>query len=407
MMNNDRWNKLGIAIPEILVPSEQMSAEAWAVIACDQFSSEPSYWAKTKKIVGDAPSTLNMIIPECFLDDPDRDERLEAATRCMSDTQKILRSLAPGMMLVQRSTPHASSRQGLVLAIDLEAYDFSVDSSSLIRPTEGTIRERLPARMNMRRKAKLDLPHILLLMDDPEDRVMQAASAAPSVPVYDFELMQGGGHISGRFIKEADLTPLFSAFEALAKSSPLFAVGDGNHSLAAAREIWLENKAAGASLSHPTRYALVELENIHDPGMHFHPIHRVLFGVNPSRLIDNMSQSIGGTEKINMLKYISASAENRFPVAVQQGRMTVETLQDYLDTYLQNHPETSIDYIHGEDAVREIVLEHPDRLGLILPDIDKSRFFDRIRNLGPYPRKTFSIGEAVEKRYYLEARSLV
>ena len=439
MTPQERLAQCGAAIPEILIPNQDTNPEQWAVIACDQFSSERAYWEDVAKTVGDAPSTLNLIIPECYLEDGDKEERVNRANASMEEvlSSGALKTLKPGFVLVNRSTPHAPSRKGLVIAVDLEAYDFAEGSKSAIRPTEGTIRDRLPPRMDIRRDAGLDLPHILLLIDDPEDSVMKAAEYAAIETVYDFDLMQNGGHIQGQFIPEEALAPVAQAFQALAtRSNLIFAVGDGNHSLASAREIWREKKAAGAPMNHPARYALAEVENIHDAGMHFHPIHRVLFGVNPAQAskeiaqalqakvqkVDSGAQSFGvlgahSQEMGAVLGVVPVSQDSNgstggglgeevwsFPIP--QGRLSVEPLQDVLDDFLSTHPEASIDYIHGDDAVRELTGAAHDRLGIILPELDKNSFFTRITDVGPYPRKTFSIGEAVEKRYYLEARVL-
>jgi hypothetical protein len=416
MTPHGRLAELGIAVPELLVPGEKTAPEKWAVIACDQFSSERSYWEKTASLVGTAPSTLNLIIPECYLEDGNREERAEKANAAMAQVMDngVLEKLEPGFMLVDRSTPFVSRRRGLVLAVDLESYDFSEGSESRIRPTEGTIRDRLPPRMAVRRDALLDLPHILILIDDPENLVMSAAEAAADAAdrtVYDFDLLQGGGHITGRFVPEEGMDNLAGAFETLAaRSDLLFAVGDGNHSLASAREIWREKKTAGAPPDHPARFALVEVENIHDPGLPFHPIHRVIFNVNPENLRAYLGKSLDA-ETVEapggMLGIVFPDGSVlRWNIEVSAGRLAVEPLQDALDAYLKDHPDAEIDYIHGEDSVKDLVSAAGNRLGIILPDLDKSTFFRRITEVGPYPRKTFSIGEAVEKRYYLEAREL-
>ena len=414
MTPEQRLAALGAAVPEILIPAEKADISKWAVIACDQFSSEPAYWEETARTVGSSPSTLNFIIPECYLEDGDKESRVQAANQAMSGAVEdgTLKTLEPGFILVDRSTPHAPSRKGLVMAVDLEAYDFAEGSSSAIRPTEGTIRDRLPPRMDIRRGASLDLPHILLLMDDPQGRVMAAAEAAADETVYDFDLMQNGGHITGRRVGGSGLEPLAEAFEALReKSDLLFAVGDGNHSLASAKEIWREKKAAGAPMDHPARYALVEVENIHDAGLHFHPIHRVLFDVEPDQLIAFLQKELSAEvvrepDAPAHLVMVTSRGEERWSFPVPEGRLAVEPLQDALDAYLSSHTRSSIDYIHGDDSVRELAGASADRLGMILPDLDKSSFFKRITDVGPYPRKTFSIGEAVEKRYYLESRRL-
>lgn len=410
----ERLRNLGIVVPRILIPGAGTAPETWSVIACDQFSSDRGYWEETRRIVGNDPSTLDLIIPECYLEDGDRDERADAANTAMADILErgVLTQLDPGFILVDRSTLYAPRRRGLVLAIDLDAYDFSKGSTSAVRPTEGTIRDRLPPRMAVRRGASLDLPHVLLLMDDPDDSVMKAASAAAVSKVYDFDLMQKGGHVSGRHIPEKAMSVLADAFEGILSGSDfLFAVGDGNHSLASAKEIWKENKNAGASGDHPSRFALVEVENIHDEGLHFHPIHRVLFGVDIQETTEYIRKELGAEEAaeagVDSIELLTPDGESILDFSVQPGRLAVEPLQDALDAYLTDHPEAYIDYIHGAKAVSNLVTASKDRIGLILPDIDKKAFFKRISEVGPYPRKTFSIGEAVEKRYYLEARKLI
>lgn len=411
----ERLAGVGVAVPEIMVPGPVTAPEKWAVIACDQFSSEPAYWEETRRLAGASPSTLNMIIPECYLEDGNRDVRVRAANSAMADyvQRGVLRTLSPGFVLVNRSTTNTSRRQGLVLALDLEFYDFSEGSRTLIRPTEGTIRDRLPPRMAVRRGALLDLPHILILIDDPSNSVMQAAeNAAAGQVVYDFDLMQGGGHVKGRHIPADSLGGVAGALEKLASGSDLlFAVGDGNHSLASAKEIWREKKAAGAPENHPSRYALVEVENIHDRGLHFHPIHRVLFNVDAMELRNYLKDKlkftdVSGADSGPLIMVIHDGTEITTGVPAAPGRLVVEPLQAALDAYLENHPDAEIDYIHGEEAVKSIVAARENRLGLILPEMDKTAFFRRITGVGPYPRKTFSIGEAFEKRYYLEARKL-
>jgi hypothetical protein len=283
--------------------------------------------------------------------------------------------------------------------------------------------------MAVRRQAALELPHILVLIDDPEDLVMGAARRAADLPgtdtVYDFVLMQSGGRIRGRYITGDDaVSPIVAALEKLShRSDLLFAVGDGNHSLASAREVWIEKKAAGAPGDDPARYALVEVENIHDPGLPFHPIHRVLFGIDPDSLSrkilsalraevrnddarGSVEQDLIGPPETGRLGVVQGVRTEVWEFPLTGGRLVAEVIQETLDEVLQTLDGVTIDYIHGEDAVRDLTRETDDRLGFILPPVDKKKFFPRITEVGPYPRKTFSIGEAVEKRYYLEARRI-
>jgi len=334
--------------------------------------------------------------------------------------ENVLEPVEPGFVLIDRETPHAESRKGLVLAVDLESYSFQAGAASLIRPTEGTILKRLPPRMAIRRGASLDLPHILLLLDDPDRTVIEPLFSARKSfrKLYEFKLMQDGGSISGWHVPEEALGEPVSALEKLAQGGFLFAVGDGNHSLAAAKSLWEERKAAGADADDPARWALVEVENIHDEGLHFHPIHRVLFGLDTEAFFTEMSKALDGwmevapavptarSEEGHVIGVVSEKGDARFVFKAKEERMTVEFFQEFLDGYLAGHPEVTIDYIHGEEAVREMGSEQGNA-GFYMPPLDKSAFFTRMVEVGPYPRKTFSIGEAVEKRYYLESRKLV
>lgn len=416
-----RLEKIGIGLPEILLPKAGTDLSKWSVVACDQFSSERHYWEKAREIVGGAPSTLRLILPECYLEDGDTEARVEAINAEMKRVlENVLEPLEPGFVLIDRRTAHAPSRKGLVLSVDLEAYSFEPGAESLIRPTEGTILKRLPPRMAIRRGATLDLPHILLLLDDPERTVIEPLFAAKNSfrKLYDFELMQDGGSIAGWHVPAEALEGAVSALERLARGGFLFAVGDGNHSLAAAKSLWEEKKAAGAGPDDPARWALVEVENIHDEGLHFHPIHRVLFDVDAGALLEEMKEALGGrmedgvaeptpkTGTGHVIGVITGQKEARFVFNPKEERMTVEFFQEFLDAYLARHPEVTIDYIHGEESVRQMGTQ-PGNAGFYMPPLDKTAFFKRMVEVGPYPRKTFSIGEATEKRYYLESRKLV
>ena len=415
-----RLEKMGIGLPEVLLPKKGTDLAKWAVVACDQFSSERHYWERVKSVVGEAPSTLGLIIPECYLEDGDTETRVgEINGRMKSYLEDLLEPLEPGFVLVDRKTAHCESRKGLVLAVDLEAYSFEAGAISLIRPTEGTILKRLPPRMAVRRGAVLDLPHILLLLDDPGRTVIEPLFSARKSfrKVYEFDLMAEGGSVAGWHVPEEALRDTVLALEKLAAGGFLFAVGDGNHSLATAKSLWEEKKASGAAPDDPARWALVEVENIHDEGLHFHPIHRVLFGLDEEGFLAEMARALGGrleagpagpcakTENGHVVGIVSASGEKRFVFSPAEERMTVEFFQEFLDRYLANHSEVSIDYIHGEEAVRQMAAG-PGNAGFFMPPLDKSVFFERIVKVGPYPRKTFSIGEATEKRYYLESRML-
>ncbi|OQX29069.1 MAG: hypothetical protein B0D92_05580 [Spirochaeta sp. LUC14_002_19_P3] len=414
-MNKPSLSGMGIAAPQIMLPAAPLSLEHWAVLACDQFTSDKDYWRETRRIVGTHPSTLNMIIPECYLkpSTPNSAEALSNSPQRIHGVMRhycspqILRTLPPGFVLTERSTSYSPCRRGLVLAVDLEAYDFADKSTSPIRPSEDTIRDRLPPRIMIRREAALDVSHILLLYNDPGGTVINSAELLAGETLYDFNLMQGSGHLRGRFI--ANPAPLADAFAALAANQDiLFAVGDGNHSLAAARETWLEKKAAGAPENSPSRYALAEAINIHDEGLRFHPIHRLLFHANPEEVIAFLRGSLSGmppAENCAAITIITAETEQTLTVPLPPGQIAAEPLQAALDEYLSRHSRVSIDFIHGEDALAKLARQK-DRIGFLLPELDKNTFFNRLSAIGPYPRKSFSIGEATEKRCYLETRRL-
>jgi hypothetical protein len=416
----DRLSALGVAVPNVYLPGDGVSLETWSVVACDQFTSEPDYWSKTEELVGDSPSALRIILPEAYLEKGRIEDRISAINDTMRGylDRGVLAEVGENFILVDRSTTFVSSRKGLILAVDLENYSFDKGAEAMIRPTEGTVLERIPPRMDIRRGAVMDMPHILLLVDDPKGTLIETLYNRRNdmEKVYDFELIQNGGHISGWRVPGEMENSIAEALEGLLSKGLLFAVGDGNHSLAAAKGIWEENKAAGAPMDHPSRWALVEVENVHDEGLPFHPIHRVLFGLEPERFVEEMAKALGGSFKAGAPVTGRDGDEHRIGLSygttegslsfVKSGpELTVEHIQAFLDDYLEGRDDVAVDYIHGEDVVSQ--LSRADgNIGILLPDVDKESFFDRIRNVGPYPRKTFSIGEASEKRYYLETRRL-
>ena len=437
----ERFSALGVKVPEVYLPAAGIDLSKWAVVACDQYSSEHEYWESVAKLTGNAPSTLNLIFPECYLEDGDKAERVSRIRASMSDylAKEIVKPVKPGFVLVERYTPFEKHpRKGLVIAVDLERYQYGKGVTSLIRPTEGTIVERLPPRMDIRRGAPLEVPHIMLLIDDPNRTVIEPlyAKMAELPLLYNFELMKGSGKVRGALVGESELLEaVVAALEKLgdkiayekryANPNPLlFAVGDGNHSLATAKAIWEETKKANASdpdlMNHPARYALVELVNIYDEGLPFHPIHRVLFKADEKALMVAISAAGGSYEAMPwetaIKKTDEASAEHRFafisgttsglirftrPLA----KLAAGTIQDILDAYLKSHTATVIDYIHGTDSLATLARK-PGNLGLYLPPIDKGSFFATVIRDGVMPRKTFSMGEAPEKRFYIEARKI-
>ena len=398
---------------KILLPRAGIDSEKWAVVACDQFTAQPEYWRKADALVGQAPSALRLILPEAWLVEGEaRIPAIHAAMAKYLSDGTLETAVEDGFVLVERDTP-AGARPGLVVALDLEAYDYNPGSASLIRATEGTVLERVPPRARIRAGAPVELPHVMMLIDDPGMTVIEPLlkRRASLRPLYDFEMMLGGGHLRGWAVEGADTRGVFDAIDALnAKADGLlYAVGDGNHSLAAARRCWLDLRdtlPAEARANHPARYALVELVNLACPALVFEPIHRALFGVNPSELMDAYRETLRADgaelgEGDDLVAFDAADHTWRF----KSEEHPLARLQAFLDRWLSAHSEARIDYIHGEAALRGLI-DRPDALGLMPRPFDKSELFAAIRRHGVLPRKTFSMGEATEKRYYMEARGI-
>ncbi|MBN1892661.1 MAG: DUF1015 domain-containing protein [Clostridiales bacterium] len=428
-------SSLPIAAPEILLPAEGTDYFRWSVIACDQFTSEPEYWSETRRIVGNAPSTLHMVLPEVYLDtlsDSAIDEKIIAINRTIDDYlhQGRFRSLPAGFIVLDRSTTYTSSRKGLMLAIDLERYDFTPGTKQPVRATEGTVLSRIPPRVRIRENAPIELPHIMVLFDDPHHTVIEPALEALSSerPVYDTSLMQDGGHVRGYFcdeksdVAQAIQIALLDLFEQ-SDDGFLFAVGDGNHSLATAKAHWenvRETLDATEHERHPARFAMVEAVNIHDDGLDFEPIHRIAYGLSMNDFITYAkeyfkdspfsfqpiasSDSIGSSDDIHKIRVTDGAEDHLMTLENPQHALAVGSLQCFLDKTAESHPEIRIDYIHGEDSVR--ILCDTRSIGFILPDVSKDSFFRTISKAGVFPRKTFSMGHAQEKRYYLEAKMI-
>jgi hypothetical protein len=431
---------LGVQIPQILIPEPGLDLTKWAVIACDQFTSQPEYWMQVEKLIGIAPSTYNLILPEVMLGTPAETARIDNTRQTMlSYLQKDLLTFFEGMVLVERGL-NGKSRHGLMLALDLEMYDFKPGSQSLIRSTEGTILERLPPRIRIRQGAALELPHILVLIDDPGQTVIEplVRQSTQLTPLYDFELMKDSGHLKGWLVSDAKLeAQVIQSLEKLAspvnfysrynvpadKGVLLFAVGDGNHSLATAKSIW-EKMKSSVSPDHPARYALVEVENVHDAGVAFEPIHRVLFEVNQDflaafkRFFGNwfhFSKVKGQAEMVQMVTN-QKGPDHAFGVISPEGfgigvvnqpasNLPVGTLQPFLDDWLGRGGCGRIDYVHGADIVCHLGAQKGN-LGFYLPTMPKEALFKTVIMDGVLPRKAFSMGEAKEKRFYMEARQI-
>ncbi len=423
-----RFNGLGIAPTDLLLPREGIHPTTWAVLACDQHTSEPAWWEETALEVGDAPSTLRLILPECYL--RESDARIPAIHQTMEAyvRQGVLQQAVTGGFILTERYTASGARVGLVCAVDLEQYDYAPGSQTLVRPTEETIADRLPPRQRIRAGALLETSHILLLMDDPLQTVVEPLYDAREAlrPLYDFPLMRGGGHLRGWAVEgDAWLEQVRKALTELlarqASAAPLlFAVGDGNHSLATAKAHWERVKATltpAEAAVHPARYALAEMENIHDDALSFEPIHRFLTGMDGYALMQDwtyycqvhgmdLSEVTKPEDAEQSLWVIYGGSEAIAAISKPDGAMAVDTLQRYLDDLMARRPELKLDYIHGEETLRALCGDAPDRVGFILPAMDKGQFFPALRQVGVLPRKTFSMGEAHEKRYYMECRTI-
>ncbi len=442
-MNPKFKNNVGIMIPELMMPAKSVDISKWACVACDQYTSQPDYWEECEKIVSDAPSTLRLMLPEIYLEKPGEDERISAIRAAMDEYVKkgILENRGEGIVFTRR-TVDGKTRNGIVIALDLECYDYSKGSTTLIRATEGTIVERIPPRLRIRDGAPLELPHIIVLIDDDKKSVIEplAVKLDQVEKIYDFDLMQGGGHIEGWFINdETILVDVIKAVEKLADPNKygvempplLFAMGDGNHSFATAKANWEKLKISLSDeerKNHPARYALIELENVHDDGIVFEPIHRVVFNVHVPAFLEALNAKLeeqnGGCEiklcedEAAMKKAAAESGEGAHIINIvvenkkgfirvlsPAAQLEVGSLQNALDVVLKATEGAAIDYIHGEDVVNELGSK-PGNIGFLLPPMHKSALFRTVVFDGALPRKTFSMGEAHEKRYYLECRKI-
>ena len=389
-------------VPCILLPKDNW--EKWAVIACDQHTQDMEYWKRVEEFIGNTPSTFNLIYPEIYL--PLDEKRVNKIHKAISNYKKILVDHGPCFILVKRSV-EGKERTGLVAAIDLEKYEFN-GSDSFIKPTEGTIKERLPARVRIRENAELELSHILVLYDDPDFSVIPRITDDPVYEgnkVYDFDLMEKGGHITG--YKISDEKTIKEISDKILSLGTLL-VGDGNHSLAAAKSFWEKIKGTVPD-NHPARYAMVELVNIHDPGLSFEPIHRVVSGVEPEELLKKFNARIEEVRACHSTADLSAAGhsigfitKDRCGVLVfdnPANDLEVETLDEIIDNY-------SVEYEHDPEIVEKLGKEQ-DNIGFFLPPLKKSEFFSLIKKKGVLPRKSFSLGKENEKRYYIEARKII
>ena len=416
--------KIGYCATEILLPDfSKVDGSRWATVACDQYTSEPEYWAEVEKTVGDAPSTLHLILPEVYLNEAEA--RIPTINREMERIAPTLRAYPQAMICLERTQSDGRVRTGIVGALDLETYDYKKGSETLTRATEGTVLERIPPRVAIRRNASLELPHVMLLIDDPARTAIEPtlASCRERAPLYDFDLMQGGGHVRGYLMNDAEQEAFGSALAALIepealtarygeRASPfLFAVGDGNHSLATAKAIYEELKeriGVEAARQHPARYALTEIVNLHDDALQFEPIYRVVFHCDPAALLTELRAAVeakSGSAPAQRLQWFTAEDEGEITIPHPTAQLTVGTLQEFLFDYSARHPEVEVDYIHGEDSLKTLA-KKPGAIGFLFDGMRKDELFRSVLFDGALPRKTFSMGHAADKRYYLECRKV-
>lgn len=442
-MNNMEaiFSNCGVKVPHILLPKEDIDLSSWAVIACDQYTQDEAYWQKVDECAVGKASTRHFVFPEIHLEKPGRAERIQSIHQAMQLARKeaVFRNPIEGFVYIERDTPWQKQRKGLVVSVDLETYDWHPSARPLIRATEGTVADRIPPRMEIRRGAPIESPHIILLVDDEDDLLFKAAQAAivRNNPVYSVTLQAGSGALKGWSISDSNgLSSIAAALETLKTRAAtrygtndptpfLFAVGDGNHSLATAKAVWDEYKAANSTdpnvMEHASRWALVEVENIYDNAIAFEPIHRALFNTSMKEVLDALSELQGfkatpmenpeqlaarvEEEGVSTIRYGLYDGKESILIETQASGVSTEPLQGLLDQFVLSRTGRSIDYLHGtEDTLS--VARRPGAVGILLPPIGKADLFMTVAKTGPLPRKSFSMGEAAEKRFYLECREL-
>ena len=409
---------------DILIPNESINMSKWSVIACDQYTSEPEYWDAVKNTVSNSPSSLNLILPEIYLENEDVSSRIDDIHETMEKyiNEGVFTEYKNSIVYVERIQSNGIVRKGLIGAIDLEEYDFSKGSSSQVRATEATVIERIPPRIKVRQNAPLELPHIMILIDDPENTVIESINKSCMTKLYDTELMQNGGSISGYLVSETEQERIDSALSALAEpdtfnkkynltDSPvlLYAMGDGNHSLATAKEFYEQLKKANPDKdlsNHPARYALAEIVNLHSDALKFEAIYRLVYDVDCDKLISGLTETLALSDKISeqWVEIVCNGEDKKSYIHNTSSNLSVGSLQNYLDKYIKENGG-KIDYIHGIENVKALAEKH-NGIAFILPDMDKSQLFPTVIKDGALPRKTFSMGHADDKRFYMEARKI-
>lgn len=395
---------------EILLPADGTDLTKWAVVACDQFTSSPAYWAECERIIGDAPSTYNYILPEAYLETEKEQSHGAKITASMNGFSADKMKSFDGILYIERTLPNGTVRHGMVGKIDLEAYDYSVGSKSPVRATEATVLERIPPRCKVRSEAVVELPHILILIDD-KDGILRGLSEIKNTltPLYDFTLMQGGGTIAGWGVAGEALTALLgkiAAYEA-ATAGVVYAMGDGNHSLAAAKAHYENVKAelGEAAKDHPARYALCEITALGDDSLVFEPIYRVIQNCDPADVTAELGKLTEAGKGAQEITVIVGDKEETVHFTAPSHALTVGTLQNFIDDYIKAHHGVKCDYIHGKDTTRALAKD-ANTVGFVFDGMDKMELFPYVEAHGTLPRKTFSMGEAESKRYYLEMREI-
>ena len=404
-----------IRTPKILIPNVGVDLSRWSVVACDQYTSEMEYWVQLKDFVADAPSTLNMILPEVYLDGIDNKVIGNINSSMKGYLSNDFFREVEAFILVKRILADGKVRLGLMVSIDLEEYDYTSNNTSKIKATEMTVPSRLPARINVRKNASLEIPHVMLLMDDAMGEIIENlySESDDMEKLYDFDLNMSGGSVTGYkvensnevlktlqdFVCDERMQDRYNCDNGLA-----FAVGDGNHSLATAKECWNNIKSTlnnDEIVDHPARFSLCELVNLHDESLVFEPIHRLLVGAGED-FVTSMTESLSGEARVRV-----RFNDDCLSIAVSANPSdAIRDIQDFIDKYKSEHPEIIEDYIHGDNNLRELVKKH-DAVGIFMPTISKERFFDYVVRRGVLPRKSFSMGCADDKRYYLEAKKII
>lgn len=409
----------------ILLPKD-VDMTKWSVVACDQYTSEPEYWKEVEKEVGSSPSTLNLILPELYLEDTDVEDRIKKINKTMEEylDESMFNEYKDTMVYLERTQKDGKVREGLMAMVDLEDYSYEKGSQTLIRATEKTVIERIPPRLKVRENASLELPHIMILIDDEKKNIIESLKdkVTSEDVVYDFDLMENGGHIKGYKLSDEVINGIESGLESLMdkdyfekkynvknKGVLLFAMGDGNHSLATAKANYENLKKTMSEeeyLNNPARYALVEVVNLHSPALEFEPIHRVIFNTDVNNLVEELHKyyDINEDGDGEYFELVTKDFDKRLYISNPKSNIAVGSIQMFLDDYLKDH-SGKLDYIHGDETTRSMGSEEGN-VGILFEAMPKEELFRTVILDGALPRKTFSMGHSYDKRYYLEARKI-